>query len=146
MLNGKKIPQPGTPGSTGIDWCGVFATYCWIEAGVPGVRWGWPDTVGSWVSKSFGTKGIGRGDIGYIKHKDHQFIITDFTGPITDRNTFAKVVSGNSDYQGIKKESFAMHDIVAYVSYNPFVWMIETAATEIRAEAEELWGRVTADE
>lgn len=146
MVRGKKIPQPGTPGSTGIDWCGIFATYCWVEAEIPGVRWAFPDTKGPWVTKTFGSKGIGKGDIGFIEHKAHQFIICDFRGPLDDPKTLIEVVSGNSDFQGIKMETFSMRQIVAYVSYNSLPWAIESAATEIRKKASDVWADVTADD
>lgn len=145
MLKGKKIPQPGTPGSTGLDWCGIFATWCWAAAGIPNVRWGWPDTKGPWISKVLGPKGIGRGDIGFIEHKAHQFIICGFQGPLNNPNTLIDVVSGNSDYQGIKKETFSMRQIVAYVSYNSLPWAIETATDELRKKASAAWQEMRAD-
>ncbi len=145
MLKGKKIPQPGTPGSTGLDWCGIFATWCWVEAGIPDVKWGWPDTKGPWISKIFGSKGIGRGDIGFIAHKSHQFIVCGFQGALDNPNTLIEVVSGNSDYQGIKKETFKMRDIVAYVSYNSLPWAIEKAVAELRKDAGAAWQAITAD-
>ena len=60
-LKNQRIPQPG---QSGIQWCGIFATWVWIKAGVPGVYWASPGIKGPDVKIIAGFKGIGLGDIG----------------------------------------------------------------------------------
>lgn len=92
-IRGKRIPQPG---QSGVSWCGIFATYVWIKAGVPDIRWAMPGVAGPNVKKIAGSAGIGIGDIAVEKGSlVHHCIVTAING------TSVETVNGNSDYQGI---------------------------------------------
>jgi hypothetical protein len=98
-LKNKRIPQPG---QSGIQWCGIFATWVWIKAGVPGVYWASPGIKGPDVKIIAGFKGIGLGDIGVqTGGLVHHFIISKINGPPDKPGTTVETINGNSTYQGI---------------------------------------------
>ena len=98
-LNNKRVPQPG---QSGINWCGIFATWVWIKAGVPGVYWGFPGVKGPNVKLVYGYKGIGLGDIAVMQGSlVHHCIVSDIKGPADKGSTQIETINGNSDYQGI---------------------------------------------
>lgn len=98
-LKNKRVPQPG---QSGIQWCGIFATWVWIKAGVPGVYWGSPGVKGPDVKMIAGYKGIGLGDIGVLTgNLVHHFIISRIDGPTDVSGTRVETINGNSMYQGI---------------------------------------------
>ena len=101
-LNNKRIPP-------GIHWCGIFATWVWITAGIPGVYWAMPGVAGPNVKKVWGSEGIGKGDIGVLKGGlVHHFIVADINGKTM------KTINGNSMYQGITIKNNNTDEISAY--------------------------------
>lgn len=111
-INNKRIPQPG---QDGVHWCGIFATWVWIKAGVMGVKWGNPGVKGANVIKKDGFKGIGLGDIAILKGKlVHHFIVTKINGSPELGTTTIETVNGNSDYQGIRIKPAVLQDVVYY--------------------------------
>ena len=112
----KRVPQNG---ASGIQWCGIFATYCWIKGGLTTVRWGWPNIVGANVRKTWGFKGVEAGDIAVIAANNlhHHFLIEKITGSNTDPSSVADTINGNSDYQGITRKKVTVGMIVAYYTY-----------------------------
>ena len=98
-LKNKRIPQPG---QSGIQWCGIFATWVWIKAGVPGVYWASPGIKGPDVKIIAGFKGIGLGDIGVqTGGLVHHFIISKINDPPDKPGATVETINGNSTYQGI---------------------------------------------
>ncbi len=88
QVPGKRIPQPGT---SGISWCGIFATWVLIKAGM-NVKW----TLGKGINLPLKSgQGFRPGDV-CVKKGDrvHHFI------PITDTDPM-QTVNGNSDNQSI---------------------------------------------
>jgi hypothetical protein len=125
MLNGRRIPQPG---ASGIDWCGIFATYCWIKGGLPGARWTFPGLSGPDVVKKPGHKGLTAGDIAILDGPLwHHFLVGGFDGSPDKDSTIAISLNGNSDYQGITtKHEVRVGDIKAYYTVeNPFLDRLE---------------------
>ncbi len=88
QIPGRRIPQPGTPG---ISWCAIFATWVLIKAGM-NVRW----TLGKGINLPIkADSGYGSGDVVVMKGaRVHHFI------PITDTDPM-QTVNGNSDNQSI---------------------------------------------
>jgi hypothetical protein len=114
-INNKRIPQPG---QDGVHWCGIFATWVWIKAGVMGVKWGNPGVKGANVVKRDGFKGIGLGDIAILKGKlVHHFIVTKINGSPDLSTTTIETVNGNSDYQGIRVKPAVLQDVVYYYTF-----------------------------
>lgn len=101
-INNKRIPP-------GIHWCGIFATWVWITAGVPGVYWGMPGVKGPSVKKIAGSAGISKGDIGVLNGDlVHHFIVAEVNG------TSIKTINGNSLYQGITTKKNQLSEINCY--------------------------------
>lgn len=88
QIPGRRIPQPGT---SGVSWCGIFATWVLIKAGMP-VKWGLGKGINLPIKAD---QGFRAGDV-CIKKGDrvHHFI------PITDTDPM-QTVNGNSDSQSI---------------------------------------------
>lgn len=101
-LNNKRVPP-------GINWCGIFATWVWIKAGIPGVYWAMPGVKGPNVKLVAGNKGISRGDIGILTGDlVHHFIVKD----VNDRNIVS--INGNSMYQGITTKTNSINEVSYY--------------------------------
>lgn len=101
-INNKRIPP-------GIHWCGIFATWVWIKAGVPGVYWAMPGVAGPNVKKVWGSEGISKGDIGVLSGGlVHHFIVADVNGKDLD------TINGNSTYQGITLKKNKTDEVSAY--------------------------------
>ena len=116
ILNGYKIPQPGFPG---VDWCGVFAAYCWVKGGVTGAKWSFPGITGPDVTKVYGTKGISVGDIAILEGPLwHHFLTTAIHGPTAQPSTTFADITGKCNYPDIttKKNMARIQDIKAYVT------------------------------
>lgn len=133
-LKGMRVPQRNENRTTGevtwsgTHWCGIFATWCWIQAGVPGVVWGFPGVNGknvrlvpdtkNYKNKDLTLKDIGIGDIAVMKDKDpnrrlvHHCVVTQLSGE------FFSCVNGNSDNQGILfKGPLPLKDISYFYTY-----------------------------
>ena len=111
-LNNKRVTQPGT---SGLNWCGIFATWVWIKAGVPGVSWGFPGVKGPNVKKVAGYKGIGLGDIAVLNGAlVHHCIISDIKGDVDNGSAQLETINGNSDYQGITIKPITLQQINCY--------------------------------
>jgi len=88
QIPGRRIPQPGTDG---IHWCGIFATWVLIKAGMP-VKW----RLGRGLSLPY-THGTDArpGDVCVKKGSSiHHFIVISDGDPM-------QTVNGNSDNQSI---------------------------------------------
>ncbi len=111
-LKNRRVPQKG---QVGIQWCGIFATWVWIKAYVPGVYWGNPGIKGPDVKVVAGSKGIGVGDVA-VMHGAlvHHFILTSVDGPADNPDTVIQTVNGNSTFQGILKMSRKLKDVQYY--------------------------------
>lgn len=102
QINNKRIPP-------GIHWCGIFATWAWIQAGIPGIYWAMPGVKGPNVKKVWGAQGISRGDIGVLKGGlVHHFIVAEIDGKKM------KTINGNSEYQGITIKNNSTDEVSAY--------------------------------
>ena len=101
-LKNHRVPQPQT---SGIQWCGIFATYCWIHGQVPGVRWAFPGVAGPNVKKVWGFNGLGLGDIAVIAadNLNHHFIFAGFRDENRGPSAIINTINGNSDGQSIKR-------------------------------------------
>ena len=108
-VNNKRIPP-------GIHWCGIFATWVWIEAGIPAVYWGMPGVKGPNVVKVAGSAGISKGDIGVLQGGlVHHFIVADING------SSITTINGNSMYQGITTKTNQMTEVSYYYTFqDPF--------------------------
>jgi hypothetical protein len=131
-LKNKRVPQKntnkdGTISWSGTQWCGIFAVWCWIKAGVPNVKWGFPGVKGTNVrlvpdlsnpkNKDLTLADIGLGDIAVLKEKDptkpplvHHFLVTD----IFPASKEIVTINGNSDYQGITTKTVKKSDVVYF--------------------------------
>ncbi|MEZ5365717.1 MAG: hypothetical protein R2748_26150 [Bryobacterales bacterium] len=101
QIPGRRIPQPGT---SGVSWCGIFATWVLIEAGMK-VKWG----LGKGINLPIkGDQNFRAGDV-CIKKGDrvHHFI------PITDGDPM-QTVNGNSDNQSILIKPLARSQVAYY--------------------------------
>jgi hypothetical protein len=101
QIPGRRIPQPGT---SGMQWCGIFATWVWIKAGIH-VKW----VLGPGISRPY-TRGndFRPGDIcvkkGGVVH--HCIAISD-GDPV-------QTVNGNSDNQSILIKPIARSQVAYY--------------------------------
>lgn len=123
-LNNHRVPQPG---ASGIQWCGIFATYCWINGGVPGARWTMPGVGGPGVKKVMGSKGIDVGDIGVIAAGGlmHHFLVEGFRNDDRGPAAILETINGNSDYQCIKRKPTPLAQVAAYYTVeDPFTKML----------------------
>lgn len=106
---GKRVPQgPSKP--SGVSWCGIFATWCWIKAGK---QTKWVAGVGPTnATKVNGNQGIQVGDICVQSGGEvHHFIPTEING-----DDF-QGVNGNSDYQSILLKPMKRSTVLYY--YRP---------------------------
>jgi hypothetical protein len=130
-LRNKRVPQKNTTGGkvewSGTQWCGIFATWCWIKAGVPQVKWGFPGVKGQKVRivpdftkpkmKDLTMSDLSIGDIAVLNDEDpknrlvHHCIVTNIMG-----NTFESV-NGNSDYQGVLLKTLPRTRINCFYTY-----------------------------
>ena len=111
-----RVPQPNAP--SGVQWCGIFATWCWIKGGVH-TKWPWggpPRGVSKrWMyDKPPAPK---PGDIlvqgGTLSH--HCILLPDSAGA----DEFL-VLNGNSDYQSITIKPIKRASVVAIYSLEDF--------------------------
>ncbi len=106
-LDGVKVNNKRVGGTT--QWCGIFATWVWIQAGVFGAKWAMPGVVGHNVKKVAGSAGISKGDIGVLNGGlVHHFIVGDINGNLVT------TINGNSLYQGIMIKTNQLSEINAY--------------------------------
>lgn len=106
---GKRVPQgPSKP--SGISWCGIFATWCWVKAGK---QTKWVAGVGPTnATRISGNSGIQIGDICVQSGSEvHHFVAVDFNGDTIQG------VNGNSDYQSILLKPMARGSVIYY--YRP---------------------------
>jgi len=127
----KRVPQrnviSGNVKWSGTQWCGIFATWCWIKAGVPGVSWGFPGVKGQKVrivpdfknprNKDLTMSDLSIGDIAVLNDEDpknslvHHCIVTNIMG-----SNFESV-NGNSDYQGVLLKTLPRTRINCFYTY-----------------------------
>lgn len=106
-LDGVKINNKRVPNE--VQWCGIFATWVWVEAGVFGAYWGAPGVKGPNVKKVAGSKGIAKGDIGVLTGGlVHHFIVAE----VNDKEM--TTINGNSLYQGITIKTNKLSEVNAY--------------------------------
>ena len=106
---GKRVPQgPSKP--SGVSWCGIFATWCWIKAGK---QTKWVLGVGpSNATRVSGNQGIQVGDICVQSGGEiHHFI------PVEINGDEIQGVNGNSSYQSILLKPMKRATIAYY--YRP---------------------------
>lgn len=105
-IPGKRVPQPGR---SGVSWCGIFATWCWIKAGKDSK---WVAGLGPTnANKISGNQGIQVGDICVQGGPEvHHFIAIDTSAGL-------KGVNGNSDYQSILIKDMPITSVQYY--YRP---------------------------
>ncbi len=101
QIPGKRVPQPGT---SGIQWCGIFATWVLIQAGMK-VRWILGP--GLTLKPTYGNDAH-PGDVclkkGSTRH--HFIVITDSDPMLT--------VNGNSDFQSILIKPIARSEVLLH--------------------------------
>ena len=86
---------------------------------MPGAHWMSPGVGGPDVKKTWGSGGIGIGDIAVIQAGGlmHHFLVSGFEG----EGTIVDTINGNSDYQGVTRKSLAVSTIAAYYTVDdPF--------------------------
>ena len=111
-----RVPQPNA--MSGIHWCGIFATWCWIQAGVK-TKWPWggpPRGITKrWMDKK--PPPPKPGDMLVLaKPLIHHFLLLpDDAGP----NHYLSL-NGNSDYQSITIKRIERSGLVAYYSLEDF--------------------------
>ena len=116
--NNWRVPNPGDPNRGGTHWCGVFATWCWIQAGVS-TRWkaGGPPTGIKKRVASVEQPPPKPGDMlvqgGSLVH--HSLLLPDDAGP-----KHYLVVNGNSDFQSILIKPILRSSVVAIYSLEDF--------------------------
>ncbi len=102
-IPGRRIPQPGR---SGISWCGIFATWVLIKAGMP-VKW----VLGAGISP-LPKKADGKfrpGDVLVMKGEEvHHCVAT------ADQGATVLTVNGNSDYQGILEKPVSKSSVAYY--------------------------------
>jgi peptidoglycan hydrolase-like protein with peptidoglycan-binding domain len=107
QLPGKRVPQTGT---SGIQWCGIFATWVLIQAGLP-VQW----VLGRGISplKPRFDRDFAPGDVCVMNHNVHHFI------PIAIEGDTMQTVNGNSDFQSILIKSRGVKEVAYYYRTSP---------------------------
>ena len=106
---GKRVPQgPSKP--SGVSWCGIFGTWCWLKAGK---QTKWVVGVGPTnANRIAGKSDIQIGDICVQSGTEvHHFVAVDIQGDTIQG------VNGNSDYQSILLEPMARGTVLYY--YRP---------------------------
>lgn len=103
QIPGKRVPQPGT---SGVSWCGIFATWVVQQAGLD-VKWRVGVGVTSLEKRS--DKLIQVGDIAVMQgEKVHHCI------PIAIDGTTMTTVNGNSDNQSILIKPYSLNKLWYY--------------------------------
>ncbi len=89
-----RIPQGGNKPS-GISWCGIFATWCLIKAGLD-VQWiNGQGIVGERVTRIGGNRGFKEGDIVVIQGGEvHHAIVSE----LYEEANYMQTVNGNSSF------------------------------------------------
>ncbi len=106
-----RVPQ-GQSKPTGISWCGIFATWCLIQAGL-NVQWiNGHGIVGSKVKRVGGNKDFREGDIVVMQGKEvHHAIVSE----LYEEANYMQTVNGNSSSdQRIETHSHFTPDRVWY--------------------------------
>jgi hypothetical protein len=99
----------------GGEWCGIFASWCCVQAGVD-VRWKFG--IGPRpLSAKYDVKNIAPGDIGVIPRFVHHFVIAARNG---DTLT---CVNGNSTNHGITVSTRHVSELCYYYQPIPEVWV-----------------------
>jgi peptidoglycan hydrolase-like protein with peptidoglycan-binding domain len=117
--NNWRVPNIADPNKGGIHWCGIFATWCWIQAGVP-TKWpaGGPPKGITKRRASVELPLPKPGDMlvlgGNLVH--HCLMMPDDAGP-----DHYLVVNGNSDFQSILIKPILRKSVVAIYSLEDFV-------------------------
>jgi len=107
QIPGKRIPQPGR---SGISWCGIFATWVLIKAGLP-VKWG----LGKGINLPIlADKGMQPGDVLVMKGGTVHHCIA-----ISDDGATMMTVNGNSDNQSILIKPVQKSSIAYYYKVAP---------------------------
>jgi hypothetical protein len=97
----------------GVQWCGIFATWCWRQAGM-NVKWMWPAPSGV---KPRQDKTPQIGDIVILKGGlVHHFILINKQG---DNGNWI-TVNGNSDYQSILVKPVDPKNVAYYYSVDDY--------------------------
>ena len=113
-----RIPNIADPNKDGMQWCGIFATWCWIQAGVP-TKWpfGGPPTGVKRRLHGHAYPAPKPGDIlvqeGSRAH--HCVLLPDDAGP-----GHYLVVNGNSTYQSVLIKPITRSSVVAVYSLENF--------------------------
>ena len=106
--NDWRVPQAGLAG--GMNWCGIFATWCWIQAGVM-TRWHGGAPTGVKKHAFIATSPTKPGDILVINNSisHHCVLLPEDVG-----DKHFRVVSGNSLYQQNRVELIARSSVGSY--------------------------------
>ncbi len=116
--NNWRIPNIADPNKGGMHWCGIFATWCWIQAGVP-TKWPFGGPPVGVIKRRLNQEQPPPkpGDIlvqgGNLVH--HSLLLPDDAGP----NHFL-VINGNSDFQSVLIKPITRKSVVAYYSLENF--------------------------
>jgi len=116
--NNWRIPNIADPNKGGMHWCGIFATWCWIQAGVP-TRWPFGGPPVGIKKRAFSVESAEPkpGDMlvqgGSLVH--HSLLLPDDAG----KNHFL-VVNGNSDGQSVLIKPITRKSVVAVYSLEDF--------------------------
>jgi len=103
-IPGRRIPQPGTGG---VSWCGIFATWCVRQAGV---ETKWRYGVGPSGLKLNFSRDCKPGDIAVMAKNVHHFIVAS---PTADSII---TINGNSDNQSILVKPRPLSSVVYFYS------------------------------
>jgi hypothetical protein len=102
---------------TGGEWCGIFATWCFLKGGVS-TQWGWGrGPSGLTPHYAWEKQNIAPGDIGVIAANQHHFIITKVDGDVLT------TVNGNAWMHGITLGQQQRSAIVAFYHPTDDVWV-----------------------
>ncbi|MDM0113018.1 peptidoglycan-binding domain-containing protein [Variovorax sp. J22R133] len=103
-IPGRRIPQPPT---SGVSWCGIFATWVARQAGV---QTKWKMGIGPSGLKPTFSRNCQPGDIAVMAEQVHHFIVA---GPIGDTII---TVNGNSDNQAILVKPRPLSSVIYFYS------------------------------
>lgn len=103
-IPGKRIPQPGT---SGVSWCGIFAT--WVARSA-GANTKWRNGVGPSGLKLNFSRNCRPGDIAVMAKNVHHFIVAS---PLADE---ILTINGNSDNQAILVKPRPLSSVVYFYS------------------------------
>ena len=113
-----RIPNIADPTKGGMHWCGIFATWCWIQAGVP-TKWPFGGPPLGVIKRAHNQEHPSPkpGDIlvqgGSVAH--HSLLRQDFAGANN-----CLVVNGNSDFQSVLIKPISRKSVVAVYSIENF--------------------------